>query len=201
MSTVLHSLYSIPDQTAPWAGWAYILLAILVAVEGPVITLAGAVAASTGYLNPILVFMAAAIGNLIADTLWYSLGYLGKIEWLLRYGGKLGIKETTLARLQTDVHDHIRKILFIAKLTLGFVVPTLIAAGLARVPMKRWFGVLFAAEGLWTGTLVLIGYYFGYMIQRIETNLRWVSLGGTVVIVALILFYIYHHRPKLEQET
>ena len=134
MSTVLHSLYSIPGQTAPWAGWAYILLAILVAVEGPVITLAGAVAASTGYLNPILVFIAAAIGNLIADTLWYSLGYLGKIEWLLRYGGKLGIKETTLARLQTDVHDHIRKILFIAKLTLGFVVPTLIAAGLAG----RW---------------------------------------------------------------
>jgi len=200
MSTVLHSLYSIPGQTTPWAGWAYILLAILVAVEGPVTTLAGAVAASTGYLNPIIVFAAAAIGNLLADTLWYSLGYLGKIEWLLRYGGKLGIKETTLARLQTDVHDHIRKILFIAKLTLGFVVPTLIAAGLARVPMKRWFGVLFAAECLWTGTLVLIGYYFGYMIQRIETNLRWVSLGGTVLIIALILFYIYHHRPKLEQE-
>ena len=200
MSTVLHSLYSTPGQTAPWAGWAYILLALLVAVEGPVTTLAGAVAASTGYLNPILVFVAAAIGNLIADTLWYSLGYLGKIEWLLRYGGKLGIKETTLARLQTDVHDHIRKILFIAKLTLGFVVPTLIAAGLARVPMKRWFGVLFSAECLWTGTLVLIGYYFGYMIQRIETNLRWVSVGGTVVIIALILYYIYHHRPKLEQE-
>ena len=200
MSTFLHSLYLIPGQTAPWAGWAYIFLAVLVAVEGPVTTLAGAVAASTGYLNPILVFVAAAIGNLIADTLWYSLGYLGKIEWLLRYGGKLGIKETTLARLQTDVHDHIRKILFIAKLTLGFVVPTLIAAGLARVPMKRWFGVLFAAEGLWTGALVLIGYYFGYMIQRIETNLRWVSLGGTVVIIALILFYIYQHRPKLEQE-
>jgi membrane protein DedA with SNARE-associated domain len=200
MSTVLHSLYSIPGQTAPWAGWAYILLAILVAVEGPVTTLAGAVAASTGYLDPILVFFAAAFGNLIADILWYSLGYLGKIEWLLRYGGKLGIKEATLARLQTDVHDHIRKILFIAKLTLGFVVPTLIAAGLARVPMKRWFGVLFTAECLWTGTLVLIGYYFGYMIQRIETNLRWVSLGGTITIVTLILVYIYHHRPKLEQE-
>jgi len=200
MSTVLHSLYSTPGQTAPWVGWAYILLTILVVVEGPVTTLAGAVAASTGYLNPILVFVAAAIGNLIADTLWYSLGYLGKIEWLLRYGGKLGIKETTLARLQTDVHDHIRKILFIAKLTLGFVVPTLIAAGLARVPMKRWFGVLFSAECLWTGTLVLVGYYFGYMIQRIETNLRWVSAGGTVVIIALILYYIYHHRPKLEQE-
>ena len=201
MSTVLHSLYLIPGQTAPWAGWAYILIAILVAVEGPVTTLAGALAASTGYLNPVLVFVSAGVGNLIADTLWYSLGYLGKIEWLLHYGGKLGVKEVTLARLQRDIDTHIHKILFVAKLTLGFVVPTLIAAGLARVPMKRWFGVLFAGECLWTGGLVLIGYYFGYMIQRIETNLRWISIGGTVIIIGLILYYIYHHRPKLEQES
>ena len=201
MSTVLHSLYLISGQTAPWAGWAYILLAILVAVEGPVTTLAGALAASTGYLNPILVFVSAGVGNLIADTLWYSLGYMGKIEWLLHYGGKLGVKEVTLARLQKDIDTHIHKILFVAKLTLGFVVPTLIAAGLARVPMKRWFGVLFAGECLWTGGLVLIGYYFGYMIQRIETNLRWISIGGTVIIIGLVLYYIYHHRPKLEQES
>ena len=201
MSTVLHSLYLISGQTAPWAGWAYILLAILVAVEGPVTTLAGALAASTGYLNPILVFVSAGVGNLIADTLWYSLGYMGKIEWLLHYGGKLGVKEVTLARLQKDIDTHIHKILFVAKLTLGFVVPTLIAAGLARVPMKRWFGVLFAGECLWTGGIVLIGYYFGYMIQRIETNLRWISIGGTVIIIGLVLYYIYHHRPKLEQES
>jgi len=201
MSTVLHLLYLPPGQTASWVGWAYILLVILVAVEGPVITLAGAVVASMGYLNPIMVFVSAGLGNLLADTLWYSLGYLGKREWLLRYGGKLGIKESSLARLQKDIHAHIRKILFIAKLTLGFVIPTLIAAGLARVPMKRWFGVLFAAECLWTGSLVLIGYYFGYMIQRIETDLRWISLGGTVVAIGLVLYYIYHHRPKLEQES
>jgi len=201
MSTVLHLLYLAPGQTAPWAGWAYILLAILVAVEGPVITLAGAVAASTGYLNPIMVFVSAGLGNLFADILWYSLGYLGKTEWLLRYGSKLGIKESSLAKLQMDIHAHIRKILFVAKLTLGFVVPTLIAAGLARVPMKRWFGVLFAAECLWTGSLVLIGYYFGYMIQRIETDLRWISLGGTVLVIGLFLYYLYHHRAKLEQES
>jgi membrane protein DedA with SNARE-associated domain len=201
MSTVLHLLSLIPGQTASWAGWAYILLAILVAVEGPVITLAGAVAASTGYLNPIMVFVSAGLGNLFADILWYSLGYLGKTEWLSRYGSKLGINESSLAKLQIDVHAHIHKILFVAKLTLGFVIPTLIAAGLARVPMKRWFGVLFAGECLWTGSLVLVGYYFGSMIQRIEADLRWISLGGTMVVIGLVLYYLYYHRRKLEQES
>ena len=188
------------DPVHPMQGWAYILLALLVALEGPVTTLAGAVAASTGFMNPILVFVSASIGNLTADTLWYSLGFLGKTEWVIHYGSWLGVKEKFITRLQRDIHDHIHKILFVAKLTLGFVVPTLIAAGLARVPFKRWFGVLFAAECIWTGSLVLVGYYFGYLIQRIETNLRWLSLGGAVIFIAIVGIYLSRRRSDLEGE-
>jgi len=194
----LFHAYLFADPIQPMQGWAYILLACVVAVEGPVTTLAGAVAASTGLLNPMLVFVSASIGNLIADTLWYSLGYLGKIEWAVRYGGWLGIKEQSIARMQKDVQDHIHKILFIAKLTLGFVIPTLIAAGLARVPFKRWFGVLFAAECLWTGSLVLVGYYFGYLIQQIETDLRWLSLGGGFLFIIIVGLYLSHRRVDSE---
>ena len=194
----LFHAYLFADPIQPMQGWAYILLAFVVAVEGPVTTLAGAVAASTGLLNPMLVFVSASIGNLIADTLWYSLGYLGKIEWAVRYGGWLGIKEQSIARMQKDVQDHIHKILFIAKLTLGFVIPTLIAAGLARVPFKRWFGVLFAAECLWTGSLVLVGYYFGYLIQQIETDLRWLSLGGGFLFIIIVGLYLSHRRVDSE---
>ena len=181
-------------------GWTYILLALLVAVEGPLVTLAGAVAASAGYLNPVLVFASASVGNLTADTVWYSVGYLGKTEWLVRYGGWFGLKQKLIERLQKDVQTHIRKILFAAKLTLGFVVPTLIAAGLARVPIKRWFGTLFTAECIWTGGLVLAGYYFGTLAQRIETNLRWVSLGGTAIFLVIVMIYITHRKSDLEIE-
>jgi len=192
--------YTFSDLVQPIAGWAYILLALLVAVEGPITTLAGAVAASTGLLNPILVFIFASLGNLIADTLWYSVGYLGKIEWLIRYGGRFGITEKYIARLEEDVRDHIHKLLFVAKLTLGFVIPTLIAAGLARVPFKRWFGVLFTAECIWTGSLVVVGYYFGYLIQRIETNLRWVSLGGGLLFIIIVGIYLSRRRMDIENE-
>src|SRR5690349_11441433 len=199
MNTILYSLSLSPGQTVPWGGWAYLLLGILVAVEGPFATLAGAVAASAGLLNPILVFIAASLGNLTADILWYSLGYFGKVEWWLHHVGRLGIKESSLARLQKDIYTHIHKVLFVAKMTLGLVVPTLIAAGLARVPFRRWFGVLFAAECIWTGGLVVTGYYFGYLVQRLETDLRWVSIGGIVVIIGLILYYMVR-RPKLKQD-
>jgi membrane protein DedA with SNARE-associated domain len=200
MYTDFSQLRLFSASTQPLGSLAYILFALLVAIEGPITTLAGAVAASAGYLNPIFVFVSASLGNLSADILWYSLGYMGKTEWLVKYGGRLGIKESFITRLQKDIHAHIHKILFIAKLTLGLVIPTLIAAGLARVPFKRWFGVLFTAECIWTGSLVLAGYYFGYMIQRIETNLRWVSLAGAVITIVLVVIYLSRHRPDLEKE-
>jgi membrane protein DedA with SNARE-associated domain len=201
MYTELSRLYLFADSIQPLGSLAYILFAVLVAIEGPITTLAGAVAASAGYLNPILVFISASLGNLSADIIWYSLGYMGKTEWLVKYGSWLGIKEAFVTRLQKDIHTHIRKILFIAKLTLGLVIPTLIAAGLARVPFKRWFGVLFTAECIWTGGLVVVGYYFGYMIQRIETNLRWISLAGAVIAVVLVVIYLLRHRPNLESDS
>jgi len=192
--------YSLSDFIQPLGGWSYLLLALLVAVEGPVTTLAGAVAASAGYLNPVLVFISASAGNLTADTVWYSIGYLGKTEWFVKYGRWFGIEKKLVERLQKDIQTHIHKVLFVAKLTLGFVVPTLIAAGLARVPIKRWFGVLFSAECIWTGGLVLAGYYFGYLTQSIETHLRWISLGGTAIFLSFAIIYLTHRKSKLENE-
>ena len=175
--------------------WPYILLAFLVAIEGPIVTLAAAVASSAGYLDPKLVFVSASCGNMSADILWYSLGFMGKLEWIERYGKWVGLKRDTILRLKNGIGDHIGKILFIAKLTLGLVVPTLLAAGLARVPWKRWIGVLFLAEGLWTGSLVLAGYYYGQYIQSIETGLKWVSISATMLIIGGLAFYFLQINP------
>ena len=43
--------------------WTYLVLAVLVAIEGPVATLLGAAAASAGLMRPGLVFITAAAGN------------------------------------------------------------------------------------------------------------------------------------------
>jgi membrane protein DedA with SNARE-associated domain len=189
--SLLHPLYS---QIQSVAILPYLLLAVLVAVEGPIATLAAAVASSTGYLDPKLVFLSASCGNLTADILWYSVGYAGKIDLLIRYGGWLGIKRDIILKLKQDVHDHVGKFLFVAKLTLGLVVPTLIAAGLARVPWKRWIGLLFLAEGIWTGGLVLAGYYYGQYILHIEQNLKFISIGATILMVIGLCIFVLRKR-------
>ncbi len=52
-------------------------------------------------MYPVFVFIAAAIGNLTSDTLWYTAGLMGKMDWLFRFGKRLGIKPGYLERLES----------------------------------------------------------------------------------------------------
>jgi membrane protein DedA with SNARE-associated domain len=176
--------------------WTYLVLALLVAIEGPIATLLGAAAASAGLMRPELVFIAAATGNLSADSLWYLLGYAGKIEWAMRFGRRLGLQPNVLARLEQSMHEHAARILFIAKLTVSFMIPSLIAAGLVKIPWRRWFPALFAGEMIWTGSLVLIGYFATEAFKSVELGVEHLILGLSLVFV---LFMLWMGRRLLRQ--
>lgn len=176
--------------------WGYLLLAVVVIIEGPVATLAGAMAAASGLMNPEGVFAAAASGNIVSDVLWYSLGYAGKMEWIERYGRYVGISKKLLQHMQDDIVKHAARLLLIAKLTLGFSIPTLIATGLARVPFRRWFPSLIIGETIWTGGLVLAGYHLTKYVQKIEHGVEVFATVGTLIGAALIIFYLGKMRQK-----
>ncbi len=176
--------------------WTYIILALLVAVEGPIVTLLGAAAASAGLMRPMPVFFAAAVGNLTADSLWYTLGYMGKTEWILHFGRRLGLRESLIDHLKQNMLDHATKVLFLAKLTVSFVIPSLIAAGLLRIPWRRWFPALVVAETLWTGSLILIGYYTTEAIKRVERGVEYAVLAASL---AFVVFAILAGRRLVRQ--
>jgi len=167
--------------------WTYVLLSALVAVEGPIATLLGAAAASAGLMRPWSVFLAAALGNLTADSLWYTLGYMGRIEWLFHFGKRLGLRRDLLEHLKHNMDKHATKVLFLAKLTVSFVIPSLITAGLLRLPLRRWFPSLIVAETIWTGSLVLIGYYTTEAIKRVERGVEYAVLTTSILFVIFLI--------------
>jgi membrane protein DedA with SNARE-associated domain len=174
--------------------WNYVFLAVLVAVEGPIATLLGAAAASTGLMRPLAVFCAAAIGNLTADFLWYLAGYTGKIETALRFGKLFGLRRKHVDRLTNAMQKHGVKILFFAKLTAGFMIPSLIAAGLIRLPWKRWFPILIVGEMMWTGLLVIIGFYTTQAIKVVSEGVEYLILA---ISVLFLIFMIWEGRRIL----
>lgn len=167
----------LPDLGA----WSYLLLAVMTLFEGSFSTLLAAVMAANGVLNPFLVFLAAAIGNLTGDSFWYSLGYFGKSEWIARLSRWLGMRTGGVEWISRKVKQNTTKLLFVAKLTNSVIVPSLITAGLMRVNWRRWFLAVLGAEILWTGTLVSIGYFSAESIQNMERGLKFYPFAGLVL--------------------
>ncbi|HHX42722.1 MAG TPA: hypothetical protein GX714_01870 [Chloroflexi bacterium] len=172
-------------QLQPVGYWVYPVLALLTAIEGPIATLAAAAASAAGLMRPGLVFVSAAAGNLTADSLWYSLGRAGRLEWIARVGGRFGLHPRHVTHLRRRMVRHAPRVLFFAKLTEGLVIPALLAAGLSRVRLRRWLPPLVAGEMVWTGSLVLIGYHAAGAIQRVNSAVQWLALaGGAIALLA-----------------
>jgi membrane protein DedA with SNARE-associated domain len=188
-------------QLASWGLWSYLLLAVLVAIEGPIATLLGAAAASIGLMHPGFVFVAASTGNLTSDTLWYTLGYLGKIEWIKRFSQRLRISMEKLERLEKMLHDHAPIILFFSKLTVSPMIPALIATGLIKYPWRRWFPYVFAGEMIWTGSLVLIGFFGIQAIKKVQLGIEHVILASSIIFIVFILWLGRRYLTKETKKT
>jgi membrane protein DedA with SNARE-associated domain len=178
--------------------WSYVVLAVLVATEGPLSTLLGAAAAAAGILDVRLVFVATVAGNVVGDTFWYSLGYRGKTSWLMGCGRWLGLEERHLARLVREMHNHAAKLIVFAKLAYGLIVPTLVAAGMARVKLRRWFPVVFVVETLWSLLLVWVGFHATGFIAEFEQGMQIVGMV-VLVVVAGALFWLIKRRIERKE--
>jgi len=132
-------------------------------------------------------------------VLWYLLGYVGKIEWLLRYCRWLGVRRHHLERLQQSMREHAFKIMLSVKLTNAFTIPSLIAAGLARIPWKRWIPAFLIGQCIWAGTLVLIGYYAAESIKQVQEDIRYGVLVASLLFLLVILWLARRMLRKREE--
>ncbi|HMN31385.1 MAG TPA: VTT domain-containing protein [Caldilineaceae bacterium] len=177
--------------------WSYLLLIFLAATEGPLSVLLGAAAASAGYLEPAYVYLAAVTGNLLGDTVWYLVGYSNKTDRLFHFGGYFGMHPEHIVKLKVAIRRHAAKLILLAKLSVSLMIPTLVAAGLARVPWRRWFPVVFVVEMVWTALLVWVGYHAAYLISSLE---RWLALIGVVFVIVLIVSVVRYVRRLIQRE-
>ncbi len=169
--------------------FVYAALMLAVMVEGPVAILVGATAASSGFLNPVPVFVAASLGNLFGDLAWYLLGFSGKLEWALKLRFlHLDLRKITF--LKQAIAKNAVKILAIAKLTNGLIVPALIATGLARVSLRRWFPIIFITNLITTGVFVALGFFTAVNLLKFDHWVRYIALGFSFILLILITVFI-----------
>lgn len=182
--------------------WSYVLLGLLAATEGPLSVLLGAAAAAGGYLRPDWVYCSAVIGNLVGDCFWYMVGWAGKPQRVARVGRFLGMHPEHIDKLELAIRLHAIKLILLAKLSISLMIPTLVAAGLARVPWRRWFPVVFIIELVWTALLVWVGYHATGLIARIEHSLHLIGiLVAFLLVIGGVVWYVRRQIRREEEET
>ena len=85
---------------------------------------------------------------------------------------------------------------------LGFAMFVLIAAGLSRVPFKKYITFLAIGQIFWTVFLMSIGYFFGNFYLVINKNLRLLSLLAFVAIIVFVMrgFGLYLRNRDLQNK-
>ena len=197
------------SQPASWTDspGGYFLMFIAMILGGPAVTSAGAFAAAFGVFNIWLVFLVSIISNLVPDALWYAIGFLGRqqlIERLVKkYGRHFKVSNEKMEWLEKLYQDHVVKTLLFVKLVPFLATPGLIAAGVARVPIRKyalWNIIITLPTSL---VFLILGYYFGAAYERILHY--YTAYGGLFALVILASFLIisYAYRKftrKLEKK-
>jgi membrane protein DedA with SNARE-associated domain len=178
--------------------WNYFVLAFLIVLQGPIVTLLAGAASSAGLFRPEFVFLAAVVANLTADVVWYSVGSNGRLDGVLQHDRIFGIKRENIDKIQLSVERHAAKMLLLAKISAGFAVPALIAAGILRIPWRKWFPVVFVGEALWTGTLLLIGFYATETIKQVERGIEILAIAVALAMLIALVWFV--GRTIREQE-
>jgi membrane protein DedA with SNARE-associated domain len=154
--------------------------------EVPIIV-AGLLSAQ-GVLVPQLALLACLVGAVAGDCVMYSIGYHFGHN-LLKDHPKLAhfVRADREAKFEEMIERHGLKVLFVARFMVGVRSPVYLAAGILRIPFRRFLLMdLFCATAV-VGTFFGLTYFFG---EQVAALFRGVEIGLTVTVLLVIAIVV-----------
>lgn len=158
-------------------------------IEGSVVMMATGALLHAGLVDFWPAYGALVLGDILSDTMWYCIGRFGGRPFLDRWGRIFNATPDVITTVERRFHAYHTSILIVSKLTMGFgfAVATLMTAGLLRVPFSRYFTINLLGGFVWVYVLVLVGYYFGNVLEAVPHNLQIAAALVGVTAAVLVL--------------
>ena len=140
---------------------------------------------------------------MIGDVTLYALGHRFGMGFVRHVGKYVGITEKLVLRMEEYFKKHGEKTIFVVKSTTGLCWATFIAAGIVKMDFQKFLKNSFYGGIVWSGFLVAMGYFYGYLWRDIKRYIEWVGWIIFVVVVfsmAVIIFYKNRQAKKLLRE-
>lgn len=180
----------------------YVLLFLGSYFEGTAAIMAGGLLYRLGHVDFWPMYIALFMGDLLSDTMWYFIGYVGARKFLTKYGRFVNITPVILDKAEQKFRQHHLRILVISKLTMGFGFATAIlaTAGMLRVSLVRFLTINIACGVVWISFLIFIGYYFGNVLAAIPKDIQIVGALLVIVLFFTAIRIISTYLAKAEWE-
>jgi membrane protein DedA with SNARE-associated domain len=160
------------------------------------------VLSAQGKLNPQAAFAACLLGALVGDAVMY---YIGR-----RFGHNLAWIHPKLAKFvhaereqyfEKAILRHGFKVLLLARFMVGVRGPVYLAAGVVRMPFKRFLAWDLVCATLVVGVFFSLSHYFGRDIGRLlrNTQAMYTLLVLVIAAAAALLLLKRQRRALLEK--
>ncbi len=184
--------------------YGYLIMLPLMIIEGPVATIIAATMAALGAFNVFVVLLFSIIGDIFGDVILYSLGRSFGIGFVRRVGKYIGITENLVLRMEKYFLHHGGKTIFLVKSTTGLCWAAFTAAGIVRMDFKKFLKYSFLGGVVWSGFLVAMGYFYGYLWREIKEYIEWIGwliFGLSFITFIIISIYKSYKAKKIFQEN
>ena len=170
--------------------YKYILLFPAAIIEGPIVTIIAGFFSSIGYLNIFLASLVIISGDLSGDIIYYFVGRYGRKGFIEKWGRFVGVTKQKIEKMEKHFENHAGKTLILGKLAHGVGTYFLLAAGVAKVPFRKFLWFNFISTVPKTIILILIGFYFGQAYAKIGRYLDYTAIGFISLGFIFIIIYI-----------
>ncbi len=170
--------------------YRYSIIFPLAIIEGPILMFISGFLLHGGYFSFFPLYLTLVAGDFAGDLLWYGVGYYGARSFVLSCGKYVHLSLETVEKIEQLFEKHHDKILFISKITMGFgfALATLLAAGMAKVPVKKFALYNLLGGFVWTGLLIGLGYFLSQTYSIVSGGIRIFFIISTVAIFIIILY-------------
>ncbi|MDH4330586.1 MAG: DedA family protein [Candidatus Moranbacteria bacterium] len=178
--------------------YGYWVILPLMIIEGPVATIIAAMLASVGVFNVFVVFVFSMLGDIIGDILFYWAGHTWGMSFVRKVGKYIGITENLILKMEKYFKRHGGKTIFMVKSTTGLCWATFTAAGIVGMNFYKFLKYSALGGVVWSGFLVSMGYFYGYMYKEISEYIKW--SGWLIVTLTILSFVIINLYKKSKSE-
>ena len=169
-----------------WKEVIYLLIFIGLLFEGEAVIFTSIYLAQAGYIYLPQVLFIIILGVLLGDMLWYKLGT--KIDKLPAFLQKI----FCFIAAPMDCHILSRTTLtfFILKFTYGFNHPSLLRAGVIKLPFRKFIKANILSSLSWILIIALAAYFSSASLSHLKHYFRYMEIG---LAASLIIFITASH--------